>query len=347
MAYEFWYGGRLFVAVRVEDEYDRLHIYEFDNAIGLDGRWRDPDVLNPIYLPEEIGPGVALAFQPVVDNASLLSGYLYLLVGGGSRSLYRRAFNQLPWSPWGISPGEGDSVALDELVFDWVGHRKWEGYQLQISATKDFLKPVVDATVTTTEFRPPKSRLLVNRTYYWRVRGLTGKGMSDWSNPQPVVIASRTKKLPRNRVFPPADALLSGDEPMFNWECVPQAVRYQLQVADNEWFKEPVIDVYTDISEYRTVVPLRSGKWFWRTRWQDGSGSWSDWGLASSFATDYGWQRLPDIPSDREVDAGGAMCYVKSGPPVQIEALYVLVGNGSRQFWRFNITDNFRWQLLP
>ncbi|MGC8798585.1 MAG: hypothetical protein ACP5PK_08005, partial [candidate division WOR-3 bacterium] len=40
MAYEFWYGGRLFVAVRVEDEYDRLHIYEFDNAIGLDGRWR-------------------------------------------------------------------------------------------------------------------------------------------------------------------------------------------------------------------------------------------------------------------------------------------------------------------
>jgi hypothetical protein len=133
---------------------------------------------------------------------------------------------------------------------------------------------------------------------------------------------------------------------MFNWECVPSAVKYQLQVADNEWFKEPVIDVYTDISEYWTPVPLRSGKWFWRIGWQDAFGSWSDWSSTSSFFTDSGSQELPDIPSDREVDAGGAMCYVKASSRDSTEALYVLVGNESRQVWRFNISSGFQWQLL-
>lgn len=343
MAYEFYYGARLFVAVGIDGEADLLHIYEFYNLAGLEGLWRDPDYLNPIYLPEQIGPGAALAFQPVRDPASLLSGYLYLLVGGGTRSLYRRAFNQLPWAPTGMTPGEGDSITLDELVLDWTGHRKWESYQLQISSTRDFLKPVVDVTVTATEFRPPKSRLMANRTYYWRVRGLTRKGESEWSEPQPIVLSSRTKKRQESRVFPPQGALMSGDEPMFNWECVPLAVKYQLQVADNEGFKEPVIDVYTDVSEFRTLTPLPTGKWFWRTRWQDAAGIWSEWGAVNSFAVEYGWQRLPDIPSDSPVGAGGAMCYVKGADGN--EALYVLVGNRSKQFWRF-LPQSMNWQPL-
>jgi hypothetical protein len=60
--------------------------------------------------------------------------------------------------------------------------------------------------------------------------------------------------------------------------------------------------------------------------------------------TEYGWVALTDIPSGSPVNAGGAMCHAIGTDGV--EALYVLVGNNSQEFWRFNL-DPGVWAWEP
>jgi hypothetical protein len=342
MAYERLHHSRLFVA---SDDENHLNVYYFNYTWGLDGHWLDPELQAPIDLPEFIGPGVALAFQPVENPMSMLSGFLYLLAGDG-RHLWRRAFNLVPWAPDGLGPGDGDTVALDSLDFDWRADSRWTSYNLQVSTSQGFDKPVIDSVLPCGEFQPPRGRLAENRTYYWRVRGMRRGIVSEWSDARRLTL-TRTPGPRHSGQFPTEGLLTSGDEPVFDWPSAARAVSYRLQVAASAEFADPVLDVTVPVSEYTRAVPLRTGTWYWRTRWQAPSSEWSVWSASSSFETDYGWAPLPSIPEwGSRVEDGGAMCHVSRGIPPIEEALYVLVGNNSHEFWRFNLAPGV-WAWEP
>jgi hypothetical protein len=270
----------------------------------------------------------------------MVSGFLYLLAGGG-RHLWRRAFNQVPWAMDGLSPGDGDTVTLDSLDFDWRTDASWTSYNLQVSTSPLFNAPVIDATLPHGEFQPPCSGLAVGYTYYWRVRGLDEEGASEWSDIWSFRLTNTSCARHYGR-FPTEGLLTSGDEPSFDWPSAATAVSYRLQVAPSATFAEPVLDVTVPVSEYTGAEPLPTGTWYWRTCWQNPNGQWSLWSAPSSIMTEYGWVALDTIPSGSPVNAGGAMCHVIGGG---VEALYVLVGNNSQEFWRFNLDPAvWTWQ---
>lgn len=148
------------------------------------------------------------------------------------------------------------------------------------------------------------------------------------------------KSLPGYRQFPDDGLLMAGDKPVFDWASISGAVAYRLQVALNPDFFEPVIDVTVPVSEFISDSPLQTGDYFWRTCWQDVNGKWSEWSPVSSFMVQHGWVRIP-LPFNPDI--GAAMCYAKGSDSV--EALYVLVGGNSTDFYQYSINHN-TWQRL-
>ncbi len=336
MAYEHHYGERLFV---VADDDNCLWIYTFRYPSGLEGTW---DEEHPIELPEGIEPGVALAFQPDLRPLSLLSGILYLLADGG---LYKRAFDQIPIAVDALGPENGAVVATDNIFLDWLPHPRWNKYHLQVSLSPDFTQLLVDTTVVAGEF---SLGFLQTGTYYWRVRGCfanaSSPAWSEWSATMSFSVGMQkgVKSVPGYRQFPDDGLLMAGDKPVFDWASVSGAVAYRLQVALNPDFFEPVIDVTVPASEFISDSPLQTGDYFWRTCWQDAKGKWSEWGPVSSFIVQHGWVRTP-LPFNPDI--GAAMCYAKGSDSV--EALYVLVGGNSRDFYRYLINNSDWQQLAP
>jgi FlgD Ig-like domain len=82
IAYESGVNKRIFVAYG-----DHLWIYTRDGN-GTDGAWNEE---NPIDLPYTCGPGVSMAYQPVVEKNILIGGYLYILFGD-DQTVFRRCF---------------------------------------------------------------------------------------------------------------------------------------------------------------------------------------------------------------------------------------------------------------
>ncbi|MEO0026456.1 MAG: hypothetical protein ABIK54_06825 [candidate division WOR-3 bacterium] len=334
MAYELGYGRHLYVVT--DESGGKLQVYRFYENEDLEGEW-----LPPIPLPESIGPGVALAFVPCVRAGTTHIGDLYLLVGKCTRHFYRRSFDWIAELD-ALGPGNDAEITVQDICLDWLPDPWWDSYRLQVSSNADFTSLVLDTVISVGEFKPAGAVFpSATGTYYWRVRGIKDGHHSDWSEAQSFTLAQQNTSL--NYEIIPADGLLiSGDELVFDWQPQGDAESYRLQVALSPDFSEPVIDVITDLSEWVAEQPLETGTYYWRVCCRRANG-WDSWTQPIEFQVEYGWQRLPDIPSDTPVGAGGAMCYVKARDGDTM-ALYVLVGNGSSQFWRFNLSEGGVWQ---
>ena len=332
------YGGQLYVVT--DGNRGQLQRYRFYDTEGIDGEWVTP----PIELPETIGPGVAIAYEPCRPGTPLI-GTLYLLVGNGTRHFYRRSFWWIA-KVYGLGPGNGSEVTSQTLSFDWLPDPWWTGYNLQVSPNQDFSSLVIDTTVSSGEFRPANFSYGTG-TYYWRVRALRDEHYSDWSETWYFTLTTTGGSV-NFSPFPDEGLLIAGDEPVFDWQSAPDAASYWLQVAPTSDFAQPVIDVTTERSEFVSNQPLESGTYYWRVCYRTAGSSWGNWSTPISFQVDYGWQRLPDIPSETPVGAGGAMCYViadySTRPERDTSALYVLVGNNSKEFLRFNLSAGGVWQ---
>ncbi|MFO7676713.1 MAG: FlgD immunoglobulin-like domain containing protein [bacterium] len=332
MAYERIHNYRLFVAP--DDAADSLlNVYHFHHPWGLLELWRNPDVSAPLRLPDSVGQGVALAFRPVEDPASTLSGHLYLLVGARTRRFWRRPFQQLGWAPDALWPPDGGEVSMQGLYLDWqplVGAR---GYHLQVAVESGFLSPLLDVRTTAAEYYPPGNRLPEGRALYWRTRVTRVSGDGIWSPVRSFRLSGERRSSAAHR-YPPDGTLTAGDWSVFDWSAENDARAYQLQVSDSRT-RQPVLDTLLETSEFIWTGPLLRGEYAWRTRWQDGVGNWRDWSGPSGLLSVHGWESLPSVPCQETVAEGAAMCYTKDLNGA--ESLYVLVGNNSREFWRFNV----------
>lgn len=135
-----------------------------------------------------------------------------------------------------------DSLALptDELKLNWELIATATSYQLQVSTNADMSSPLVDETGLVV-LEHTLNGLANNTVYYWRVRG-EGGGSFEWSDAW-----SFTTIVGAPTLSSPADESMAvpvrGE---LNWEALPGAETYKLQVAYNDLFTPDVMIIEED-----------------------------------------------------------------------------------------------------
>ncbi|HEY3414852.1 MAG TPA: Ig-like domain-containing protein [Armatimonadota bacterium] len=201
-------------------------------------------------------------------------------------------------APTIVSPTDGSELVFptDPLLFRWTALAGAASYELQVDDANDFVGATTYSTKNTSYvITEPKT---VDQTFYWRVRGNLGSLYSDWSSPN--AFHSTWPHVP-TLVYPAAGATEVTDV-YFDWNPVPGAANYQLQVGLNpDWQNNITINVTVKSTRYEPPIPLNNGNYYWRVRAIDAAGSanfgaWTDKENVSG--DERVFQRAWRIPSD-------------------------------------------------
>ncbi len=195
----------------------------------------------------------------------------------------------LPGDASGLSPVTGLYPPNKSNTWSTTPHFRWDAvagegkYQIQIASSEAALD-----TSPTIEVRgagyTPASALTNLQTYYWRVRVVDGwRQAGAWSKTQTFQVNWGVLS-----ILMPADGSSTADTtPLFRWDTVANAAKYQIQIADSTAALEgsPMVEVrdntswYTDYTPASALTNLQTH--YWRVRAVDGEGQAGAWSGAS------------------------------------------------------------------
>ncbi|MDZ7773212.1 MAG: zinc-dependent metalloprotease family protein [Balneolaceae bacterium] len=259
-----WEGndGRTYVSVMAYDEDAELEAPYFSN----------PDVS---YMGAPTGSYNGI--HAPADNARSMNGIRGVVAD------YKQADNDpRPSTPVPTAPQDGETGLSRSTTLEWSVAAKAENYRVQLSASNNFGNPMVDATQSGTSYSVEGLNYLT--TYYWRVRASNAAGNSDWSstNRFTTVISP-----PENvTTSGPVDGSIQVDiRPNLQWQSSERAAEYDVQVALEDDFSEPVISGTSAATSFMSEESLEfATEYYWRVRAVNEGGT-SDWTAPQGFTT--------------------------------------------------------------
>jgi hypothetical protein len=148
-------------------------------------------------------------------------------------------------------------------------------YQIQVATDAVFTAMVVNTTSPISEYIPA-DHLPSGVALYWRVRSFNTLGQySSWS----LVRIFRTWLLPPTLLLPADGSSIALRRPLFDWENVPGASGYTIQVSLSPTFSTLLVNTGVTASTYTPVKDLPLGTLYWRVRANgtNGPGAWTQW----------------------------------------------------------------------
>jgi multiple sugar transport system substrate-binding protein len=162
-------------------------------------------------------------------------------------------------------------------------------YQVQVATDLAFSSPILNDTSRTslTDSKLTTPTLDPNTKFYWRVRAINTVGgvenYSAWS----AVRTFRTKLSAPVAISPVGGVTVGSLKPAFDWQDVPGATGYAIQVSRNTAFSSLVVNktISTATSTYIPTTNLPAGTTlYWRVR-ANGANGPSDWMAYERFTT--------------------------------------------------------------
>ncbi len=152
-------------------------------------------------------------------------------------------------------------------------------YRLQVAADRDFTLLYADTVSEKPRIVVPQ---LADGDYVLRLRAIDAQGLEGLDAYHRCTLNARP--LPPIRVRPRDGAILTDPQPTFLWSAPEQARSYIFQLADNEKFTDPLID----LQEYgKTTLqpehPLAPGIYYWRVAGRDSEGNPGPMGMTMRF----------------------------------------------------------------
>jgi hypothetical protein len=184
-----------------------------------------------------------------------------------------RTFEVLPLpAPQLVYPDDSSTTQIQDVVLDWQPVAGAVEYQVQVSTDDQFNTTVIDVdNVVVTRYSPPIT--IDNDQYWWRVRAIDASGTrSPWSTS--LNQFQRNWPDQPNLVYPADGATVS--TPLFyEWDGVPHASSYRLEVSGDPSFSPGHFDVCTTTNTTFTPGRLNGncgggGLTYWRVRPLDG-----------------------------------------------------------------------------
>lgn len=164
------------------------------------------------------------------------------------------------------------------------------GYHLQIATDPGFNNTIHDVIVGSTQYIVPSGVLGGNQLYYWHVAARNSGGEGIFSTAFHFTTQTGPPAAPILSA-PPDSATDVSRFPLLDWNDVPGASTYRVQVATDAGFGNLVLNQVQTISQYQiTTAILQSNTWYyWRVNATNagGTGLWS---------TTWHFKTLPQAP---------------------------------------------------
>lgn len=199
------------------------------------------------------------------------------------------------------SPGDGAELQQpNELpALAWNPVAGANKYTIQISIDPNFTDPTLVKTYERASTTFVLTDLGVPSVYYWRVRGTLDNGvLTDWSDSRSYRIlglALPDPWLPEAPVMNDnANVFTYVRDAVLDWDPVPGASTYQLQVSTDQNFNT-VLETRIGITgtSYARPQTLNNDQYYWRVRPVDASGNTLDWSSVPIWKFGRNWPHQP------------------------------------------------------
>ena len=181
--------------------------------------------------------------------------------------------NARPAAPFPVGPKPGAGVAEESPAFSWSRLESAQGYHFQIARDTTFGKLVVDMPNLTDNNVTIEKKLRLG-VYFWRVSAIEAQeGEGPFSDPQ---------ELRRVPPAPQANQPEIGDDSMdIRWRAGSAGQQYQFQMADEDSFSKPMIDIKSADAKISLPTP-DGGTYYVRIRTIDPDGFIGPFGTPQS-----------------------------------------------------------------
>ena len=201
------------------------------------------------------------------------------------------------------SPDDGEELQQpDELpALAWNPVSGARDYTIQISIDPNFTDPALISTHQTASTSFVLTNLGVPNVYFWRVRGdLDNAVTTEWSTVRSYKILGLALPEPwlptTPRMNDDANVFTYVRDTVLDWEPVPGATTYALQVSTDENFNT-VLETKTGITgtSYARPKTLNNDQYYWRVRPVDASGNTLDWSDVPIWKFGRNWPYQPTL----------------------------------------------------
>lgn len=159
-------------------------------------------------------------------------------------------------------------------ILSWQAVPGATGYEVEVDGTNSGFITASRYTTQTTSLVVPDPQ--ENGVYDWRVRALLGSGVNTaWSAPDTYVIGALP--IVDGVVTPVNSPDTDVADVVFDWEPVPGAVTYELQVDDDDSFSAPIDNVVVKGTRYSRPQTYNNNQYWWRVRARNIFGNAQEW----------------------------------------------------------------------
>jgi len=173
-----------------------------------------------------------------------------------------------------LSPSDFENRLPVTVLLKWMLINSVEKWNIQISNEPDFHTTVLNIQVNSKNCEYSFSNLNFATNYYWRVRGVLGDTVTDWSD----TWQFSTKISSPLPIIPSKNEGSDGlpVQSYITWEKVSGALRYQIQLSKDSEFYQIKFNAYSeDLNIWYDNLDFRTNYWC-RIRAFDGE-QFSDW----------------------------------------------------------------------
>ena len=175
-----------------------------------------------------------------------------------------------------VSPAD-DSINVIIPAFEWQRVPEATYYKVVVSTSPTFI--VMEATYTTYNTRLTPVDTVAHGEHFWRVSGVDANGHVG----TPSTARSFTKDIPSPVLVSPVDGSISVVIPTFEWQRVPEATYYQVELSTSDTFVVMEATYATYNTSLTPVDTFAHGEHYWRVRSVDAGGHVGTPSTARSF----------------------------------------------------------------